>query len=191
MNLLNILLDSQNSPAVGQIAKNFGMSESAARDAIAEMAPALMRGMQRNTAHPQGLEELMGALAKGNHQRYVDQPETLGEDTTQADGNAILGHLLGGKDVSQQVANHAAGKTGLDDGLLKQMLPAVASLLMGSMSKQATGGGVNSAGGSTGGLLVQLLDSDGDGSVMDDILDTAGRFLRKPDRSDPQPHACG
>ena len=52
MNLMNILLDSQNSAAVGQIAKNFGLSESAARDAIAAMAPALVRGMQRNTASP-------------------------------------------------------------------------------------------------------------------------------------------
>ena len=178
MNLMNILLDSQNSPAIGQIARNFGLSESATRDAIAEMAPALMRGMQRNTATPEGLEQLLVALAKGNHQRYVDQPGTLGEAGTLADGNAILGHLFGSKDVSRQVASHAAGSTGLDDGLLKKMLPVVASLVMGSMSKQATAGGVSGTDGSVGGLLGQLLDSDGDGSVMDDILGMAGRFLR-------------
>jgi hypothetical protein len=178
MNLMNILLDNQNSAAVGQIAKNFGLSESAARDAIADMAPALMRGMQRNTASPEGLEQLTGALSKGNHQRYVDQPETLAEESTLADGNAILGHLFGSKDVSREVASHAAGSTGLDEGLLKKMLPVVASLVMGSMSKQATAGGTSSADGSDGGLLGQLLDRDGDGSVMDDIMGMAGRFLR-------------
>ena len=178
MNLLNILMDPQNSPAIGQMAKNFGLSESAVRNAITEMAPALMRGMQHNADSQQGLEQLMGALSKGDHQRYVDQPETLGEGSTLADGNAILGHLLGSKDVSRQVASHAAGRTGLDDGLLKQMLPVVAGLVMGSMSKQATTGGMDIGSGSTGGLLTRLLDSDGDGSVMDDILGMAGRFLR-------------
>ena len=178
MNLMNILLDNQNSAAVGQIAKNFGLSESAARDAIADMAPALMRGMQRNTASPEGLEQLTGALSKGNHQRYVDQPETLAEESTLADGNAILGHLFGSKDVSREVASHAAGSTGLDEGLLKKMLPVVASLVMGSMSKQATAGGMAGGNAAAGGLLSQLLDSDKDGSVMDDILGMAGRFMR-------------
>lgn len=178
MNLLNILLDSQNSPAIDRLAKNFGLSESAARDAVGELAPALTRSMQRNIATPGGLEGLVGALAKGNHQRYVDQPDSLGEDGTLADGNAILGHLLGSKDVSRQVASHAAAKTGLDDVLLKKMLPVVASMVMGSMSKQAGAGGMDGVNEATGGMLAQLLDSDRDGSVMDDILGMAGRLLR-------------
>jgi hypothetical protein len=178
MNLLNILLDSQNSPAIGQLAKNFGLSESAARDAVANMAPALSRGMQRNIGTPQGLEALMGALAKGEHQRYVDQPESLTEDSAQTEGNAILGHLLGSKDVSRQVASQAAARTGLDDRLLKKMLPVVASMVMGSMSKQTSAGRQAGGNAAPDGLLAQLLDSDGDGSVMDDILGMAGRFLR-------------
>lgn len=178
MNLLNILLDNQNAPAIGQLARNFGLSEASARQAVEQMAPALTRGMQRNISNPQGLEALMGALTKGNHQRYVDQPESLGEADTLADGNAILGHLLGSKDVSRNVASHAAANTGLDDGLLKKMLPVLASMVMGSMSKQATAGGMAGGKAATGGLLTQLLDSDKDGSVMDDILGMAGRFMR-------------
>mgnify|MGYP001819145987 CR=1 FL=1 len=178
MNLLNILLDSQNSPAIGQLARNFGVSESAARDAISEMAPALTRGMQHNISNPQGLEALMGALTKGNHQRYIDHPESLGDADTVADGNAILGHMLGSKDVSRQVTRHAAATTGLDDGLLKKMLPVLASMVMGSMSKQATAGTMAGGNAAAGGLLTQLLDSDKDGSVIDDILGMAGRFIR-------------
>jgi hypothetical protein len=177
MNPLNILLDSQTSPAINQLAKNFGLSDEAARAAIARMAPALTRGMQRGIGTPQGLEALSKALTGGSHQRYIDEPGSLAEETTLADGNAILGHLLGGKDASRTVASQAAAQTGLDDGLLKKMLPLVAGMLMGSMSKQAAAAG--QAGNSEpGGLLAQLLDSDGDGSVMDDILGMAGRFLR-------------
>jgi hypothetical protein len=177
MNLLNILLDDQNAPAIGQLAKNFGLSETSARQAVAQMAPALTRGMQRNIGNPQGLESLMGALNSGNHQRYVDRPETLGDADTLADGNAILGHLFGSKDISRRVASNASANTGLDDGLLKKMLPVVASMMMGTMSKQAAAGSSTGAAQARG-FLQQLLDSDDDGSVLDDVLGMAGRFLR-------------
>ena len=180
MNLLNLLLDSQNSPAIKQLAATFGLSEDAAKSAVSEMVPALSRGLQKNASTSQGLEALTGALSKGNHQRYVDQPESLTNNEAVTDGNAILGHIFGSKDVSRQVASHAASATGLDSGILKKMLPMVATMVMGSMSKQATSSGL--PGGSdtsgTGGLLMQLLDSDKDGSVMDDIIGLAGKFMR-------------
>ena len=180
MNLVNLLLDSQNSSAIKQLAENFGLSEDAAKSAVSEMVPALSRGLQKNASTSQGLEALTGALSKGNHQRYVDQPESLTRDEAVTDGNAILGHIFGSKDVSRQVASHAASTTGLDSGILKKMLPMVATMVMGSMSKQAASsslpGGSDTSGAS--GLLMQLLDSDKDGSVMDDIIGLAGKFMR-------------
>ena len=37
----------------------------------------------------------MSALSKGNHQRYIDSPQSLGDQKAVADGNGILGHVLG------------------------------------------------------------------------------------------------
>lgn len=181
MNLLNMLLDSQNSPAIKQLAANFGLSENAAKDAVSEMAPALSRGLQHNVSTSQGMEALMGALSKGNHQRYADQPESLTTDDSVTDGNAILGHILGSKDVSRRVASHAASTTGIDNSILKKMLPMIATMVMGSMSKQATSNNLagNLAGNSdSASLLTQLLDSNKDGSIMDDIIGLAGKFMR-------------
>jgi hypothetical protein len=184
MNLLELLLDAQDSPALKQLATNFGISETDAREAVAEMTPALSRGLQHNISQQDGLESLLGALKKGNHQRYSDHPEALAEGSTTAEGNAILGHILGSKDVSRRVASHAASTTGLGAGLLKKMLPVIATMVMGSLSKQSASsalpggvGGASQAGDVTG-LLTQLLDADKDGSVMDDLLGMAGRFMR-------------
>jgi hypothetical protein len=184
MNLLGLLLDAQDSPALQQLAKNFGISETAAKQAVSEVAPALSRGLQHNISQQSGLEGLLGALKSGNHQRYLDQPDTLAGEAATTEGNAILGHILGGKDVSRRVASHAATRTGLDSGLLKKMLPVIATMVMGSMSKQAASsnlldgpGGGSQASGATG-LLTQFLDADKDGSVMDDLLGMAGRFMR-------------
>ena len=183
MNLLGMLLESQGSPALKQLASGFGLSEGDARNVLTEMVPALSRGMQNNLSKQNGLEDLLGALGKGNHQQDGDRPETLSGGQATSEGNAILGHLLGSKDVSRRGARHAAGKTGVDESLLKKMLPVIAAMVMGSVSKQASsnnmlGGLASGASGSgSAGLLTQFLDADKDGSVLDDVLGMAGKFL--------------
>lgn len=183
MNLLEMLLDNQDSPALRQLAAGFGLSEGDARKALTEMVPALSRGMHNNLSRQGGIEDLLGALGKGNHQRYIDQPESLSGEQATREGNAILGHLLGSKDVSRRVASHAAGKTGVDESLLKKMLPVIATMVMGAVSKQAGAqnlpGGLTPGGKGTSpaGLLTQFLDADKDGSVLDDFFGMAGKFL--------------
>lgn len=214
MNILDMILN--NGTVVEQMAKNFNLDANSAQSAIKHMLPALTRGVQNNVKKEGGLEGLFGALSSGSHSKYIEQPELLGSSATTQDGNAILGHLLGSKDVSRNVAGHAAKETGLDFGLLKKMLPVLATVVMGSMGKQTQqkgileqamggilgggGGGGLLGGGGGGGLLGGLLsnalgggsqqksnpaadilgsflDSDKDGSAMDDILGMAKKFF--------------
>ena len=44
-----------------------------------------------------------------------------------ADGNGILGHIFGSKDVSRQVAARAAQSSGVAPDILAKMLPLVAA----------------------------------------------------------------
>lgn len=187
MNLLGMLLDAQGAPALKQLTSSFGVSEGEAKNALSALVPALARGMQNNLAKPNGVEDLMNALANGQHQHYLDRPDALPPQQVTEDGNAILGHLFGSKDVSRRVASHAAAQTGLDDGLLKKMLPVIAALVMGSVSKQAgagqglpgglPGGLAGKTTGGMGGLLTQFLDADKDGSVLDDLMGMAGKLF--------------
>lgn len=183
MGMLDELLGGQNAGALHQLAKNFGVSDTDARNAVSNLLPALSRGVRNNTSSSDGLGSLVNALNNGNHQQYLDQPEALDRPEAIQDGNAILGHLLGSKDVSRNVAAHAAQDSGLDADLLKKMLPAVAALAMGSLSKQAAG--VGATGRTTSdqnspdllGQITSLLDADKDGSVLDDVLGMANRFF--------------
>ena len=180
MNLLETILGAAGGGAVSQIAKQFGLGEGSAKDIISQLAPVLARSMQKNTEQPGGMDALANALQNGNHSRYVDDVSSIGNQSTLDDGNAILGHLLGTKDVSRKVASHAAEQTGVDSSIIKKILPMVASLAMGALSKQTVGNNLTrEAGGSSGGgLLAAFLDTDKDGSVLDDVLSLAGRFLR-------------
>jgi len=57
------------------------------------------------------------------------------------------------------------------------MLPMLATMAMGSLSKQTNQGAQLQSGGQQGGLLSSLLDSDNDGSSIDDVLNLAKRFF--------------
>ncbi len=140
MNLFDMISQSQNGDAINNLAKQFGLEPSQAEAAVRQLAPALGAGLHRNTSNTKGLSDLLGSLSAGNHERYADDPSLLGSPETQADGNGILGHLFGSKEVSRRVADHASAKTGIGAAVLKKMLPVVATMVMGGLAKKAMGG---------------------------------------------------
>ncbi len=182
MSLLKTILEAQGGASVGQLAKQFGLDSSQTNSALAQLIPALAGGL-KNNVNQGGLGSLISALNKGNHQQYLDNPSQLANQETALDGNAILGHLFGSKEVSREVAGRASNSTGIDSSLLKKMLPIVATMVMGGLSKQSSAGGnlAQLLGGSQNqssgieGLLTSFLDEDGDGSMVDDLL---GKFLK-------------
>jgi hypothetical protein len=174
--ILDMLLNASGGGAVQQVGQRFGLSNDQAGNAIGELMPALMAGLQRNASQEGGLDSLLGALNQGNHSRYLDNPATLGDDAVTQDGNSILGHILGSKDASRAVANRAAAQTGIGADVLKQMLPVVAAMVMGGLSKQNASAAAVGGGAQAGGLL-GMLDQNRDGSVVDDVTGMLGKFL--------------
>ncbi|MGB0907929.1 MAG: DUF937 domain-containing protein, partial [Maricaulaceae bacterium] len=136
INLLDMIMSAENGGAMQHAAQQTGIAPDQAQNAVAALLPAISSALKQNTQTPQGLGGLMQALQGGNHAQYLDNPQSLGQASSVADGNAILGHLFGSKDVSRAVAGHAAEQTGIDSDLLKKMLPLVATMAMGSLSKQ-------------------------------------------------------
>ena len=178
MNILESLLNSGDGSAVRQLGAQFGLPPDQAQSVLAAIVPALMAGVQNNASQQSGLDGLAAALAGGDHAQYVDDPGMLADPATTADGNGILGHIFGSKDVSRQVAQQASARTGIDATILKQMLPVVAALAMGAMAKQTRNAAPAAAGGGLASMLGPMLDQNRDGSVADDLLGLAGKLFR-------------
>lgn len=168
MSLLEAIMGAQGGRGQDALAQRFDLSQSQVSDALGQLVPALNAGLKRNTESQTGVDSLLGALTQGNHERFLDQPETLTDESTTQEGNAILGHIFGSKEVSRQVAARASAKTGIDTSILKRMLPIAATMVMGSLSKQRSN--LHQGGSSSGGFLTSLLDADGDGSIADDVM---------------------
>ncbi len=177
MNLLETILNSQNGAAVAQISKGLGLGQTETQTALGKLLPAVARGLSNNASSQDGLSALLGALGKGGHERYIDNPTSITDQASIEDGNGILGHVFGSKDVSRNVASRAAEQTGISSDILKKMLPMAATLAMGALSKKASG--LNTAAGQPSQLsgLSSFLDFDKDGSVTDDLLGIARKLF--------------
>ena len=184
------------------MASELGISEAQAASGAEALIPAILGGFKRQAqTHPAGLDGLGGLLNQLGGGGLLDdvlapRPTDVGR------GNDVLGQIFGSPEVSRTVAGSVAAQSGLDPGLLKKMLPMLAMLVAGFMARQPsaagtqteTGGGLSDLlggllGGSApaagpampgGGLsgLGALLDLNGDGNALDDILRMAGKALR-------------
>jgi len=175
------------------IARELGISDTQAASGAAALVPAILGGFKKQTqSQPAGLEGLGGLLGQLGGGDLLDNV-LAPQPTNVSRGNDVLGQIFGSKDVSRAVAQNAASQSGLDSSLLKKMLPMLAMLVAGYMAKQhggaAAGGGGGLLGGLLGGLmgggsggaaqggggLASMLDLNGDGNPLDDILSMAGK----------------
>lgn len=173
MDLLDLLVKSGGRESLQKLGGGLGLDSSSTKSLVSALAPALMKGLQNQTGAGDTLASLQKALASGKHQSYIDDPSTILSDGAKTDGNNILGHLFGSKDVSRNVAAQAAEKTGIDIGLIKQALPMLAGLAMGAVSKKSSGASGDALPGLLGGLLG---GSDGDFG-LDDVIGLAKKFF--------------
>ncbi|MER9840673.1 DUF937 domain-containing protein [Mesorhizobium australicum] len=136
--LFDMLAQAQNGNGMQALAQQYGLSLQQTQAAVAALLPAFSQGLQRNTAEPYGLGAFMTAMASGQHAKYFEDATRAFSPQGVDEGNGILGHLFGSKDLSRAVASQAAQASGVSQQILQQMLPAIASMVMGGLFKQTT-----------------------------------------------------
>jgi hypothetical protein len=190
----------EKTGGLNAIARELGISETQAATGAAALIPAILGGFRKQAQAPAGLDGLGGLIGKLGGGALLDN--VIGAQPTDVQpGNDVLGQIFGTKDVSRAVAQNAAGQSGLDPAVLKKMLPMLAMLVAGFMAKQRSsdqavgtgqggggglggllggllGGSSGGTGGGSGGGLGSLLDQDGDGNALDDILGMVAKKVR-------------
>lgn len=139
--------------AIEALASQLGIPPEQARRGADALLPSVLGGMGERPAE---LETHVNALGGAELASNV-----VDAGPTQIDkGNQLLGGIFGSKDVSRQVAGHAAQGSGLDPALLRQMLPMLAMLVAGHLAGRSGGqqGGI-------GGILGSVLGGLGGGGA--------------------------
>lgn len=188
--LLDGLLGQLGGPALGTVSAKLGADDATTQQAITAALPVLMGALAKNASSADGAAALTAALQKKHDGRILDDVAgAIGNAQTGADGAGILTHVLGGSQSA--VANGIARASGLDPAKAGALLAMLAPVVMGALGKAQRTGGLDAGGiaemlgrekqqlpAAAGGLL-GLLDRDGDGSVVDDVLGMAGKFFGK------------
>ncbi|CAG7605084.1 DUF937 domain-containing protein [Leucobacter soli] len=160
---------------IGDIAADFGVDESTASAAVKQALPGLLGGLAVNAGDEEGANKLEQALEK--HRGSEAKGRLSAIDT--ADGEKIVGHVLGAK---QEEVVQALGAQSGDSGiaaLIPKLLPILAPIIMQFLAnglgtqKSESAADSEPAGGGLGDLLGGLLgggSQSGSGGGLGDLL---------------------
>lgn len=155
MNLQDILQSAQGGKAIDNLAQQFGLSPQETQSAVNALLPALSMGFNKQAQNPGALSNILGEITSGSHTQMYDSDGDGIPDTAQTQGHQALNSLFGSKDVTNQVASQAANSTGISSNVLQQMLPVIATMVMGGVARQMQNQGFGGILGQLAGALTQ------------------------------------
>lgn len=190
--ILEDLLGMLQDGGISRIGRHVDARDKQVESVVMDALPALLSGLARNTSTAAGADSLSRALSRDHDGSVLeDLIEYLSQSRSQ-DGAAILKHIFGGKQPA--VEKTLAAKNGLDMASVGKILQMLAPVVLGYLGKHQKAGQLDSSGlgqyigqeynrvqrraPQTSDLFTQLLDADGDGSVVDDIAGMLGGMLR-------------
>ena len=194
--ILEILTSALGGGAIDGISKKLGLSKSTTATIVQAALPLLLSALARNSSTPAGANSLQNALKKDHDGSILDNVLGAFTDSEQSDGANILGHIFG---TQRPTVQQGLGKaTNADANQVGQVLEMLAPILMGALGKQTTQSNLDA--GSLSDLLrgtaqqaqkaqpvqpdvmdslLGMLDTNKDGSVIDDVGGFLSKLFRK------------
>lgn len=176
---------------LSQISQQIDADQNTTGQALSAAVPLLISALANNASQPQGAQELHRALDRDHDGTILSHMDDFLNNPQAANGAGILGHVLGNRRDTIQKA--LAEATGLDARTVGQVLEIAAPLVMGALGQQQRQQGLDpndlsdflgqqrqAAQAANPGLmsvLASLLDTNKDGSVIDDIFRLVGRLF--------------
>ena len=189
--ILDMIMGQLDGDKLQQLGRQAGTDEGKAREGLNAVIPVLLGAMERNASEGQGAQSLKNALERDHDGSILDQLGSYLDNPEQGNGSGILKHVLG--DRKGKVEERLASRTNLEQGPLAKLMELAAPLVMGALGqKQKQEGGFSldnitdmlsqqreesEKGGGLLGVAADLLDSDGDGDIMDDLGGIAGKLF--------------
>lgn len=195
--LEDLLGQQEGAQTANQIGQMIGANPTVTNSAIQLALPLILNSLANNAANPQGAENLAETLDKNHDGGILDNLGGFINNSSadSSDGIGILGHIFGQKQgaVAQQISKNS----GLDMGQIAQILIVLAPIVMAYLARQKQQQGLDAGGlsnmlgeqqqqiqtssadNSILGKVMGYLDSDKDGSSMDDLASLAANYLAR------------
>jgi len=163
-NFLDDLMGQLNGGgATDKISSTLGIDPKILQQAIPVIAPMILGGLKNQSENNGGQERVDHILNKyGDPGALTDVDSHVEKMADKDNYDSNLGGLLGNS--GSQVTDVLTKNFNLDGGTAAKIIPMLAPLILGYLSKKRD----NNPEGSSG--FASFLDQNGDGSVVDDVI---------------------
>ncbi len=160
---LSGLLGNLSGGATEKIGNSLGIDPNIINQAIPILAPMILGGLKKQSENNGGQERVDHILNKYGDPNILDNVDShIDEMATKENFDSNLGGLLGNS--GSQITDVLTKNFNLDSGTAAKIIPMVAPLIMGYLTKSKN----EQSGGSKG--FASFLDQNGDGSAVDDVV---------------------
>ena len=166
---------------VAAVGRQFGLNEEQTRAALDALVPVVAAGVRRTAQSPEGLQEIFKQVLTGSHGGVLEDADAVSLDRAKPGGDEVLGQIFGKKQVSREVAQQLSATSGVGAAILKQLLPIVATMVLGTLAKKM------GSGGAVAGEQVPQSGSAGGGGLGDILRDVLGGGGQAAPQQVPQP----
>lgn len=149
MTLNDILHSAQGGQAVANLGAQYGLSAVDAEKAVQAMISAFSAALQQIVSNPAAIAGILKELASGDHAASYAPGQA---PAPGAAGGDALGRIFGSPQAVETVVQHVSQVSGVSPDIVRSMLPAVASILIGGLAHAMAGLGLS-------GVLSQLADA--------------------------------
>jgi hypothetical protein len=149
MTLNDIIQAAHDGQGVNNLANQFGLTPEQAQAAIQAMIPAFSMGLQKTAQDPTGLGGILSQLTNAAHQGSYSDPSLA--SGAAGPGGGALGQIFGSPQVAAQLGQQVSQMSGVNPQTILQMMPVVASMLMGGLNHAMNGQGLGAVVGQLAG----------------------------------------
>lgn len=168
-NFTDEFMKTYGNEVTKDMAATYGVDQGTVQKLIPQLAPLIISGLKKQKDERGGDDRVNHILNKYGDQSVLNNiRDLISTKATDPAADANLGGLLGTAGGVQ--AAQVLGKSlNIDASKIMKMIPALAPLILGALSKKRDTGNAGIGG------IGSLLDADGDGSILDDV---AGFILK-------------
>lgn len=167
---LKYFMSVGGSESVSQLSKQLGIKKNVAAQIVPQVVPMILGGLKIQKDTKGGQPRVDKILNKYGSADVLN--DIAGMFTSKAADKKTdpgLGGLLGSAGL--QATDVLAKKFKLDASTASKIIPMLAPIILAALTQKRDSGG--GAGSGSGGIA-DLLDTDGDGSILDDITGFLG-----------------
>ena len=161
-NFIDDFMKTLGPQVTKELSSKMNIDQNTAKKLLPQIAPLILGGLKKQKDEQGGAERVDHILNKYGSASALDNiADIFTKGAKEKNPDPALGGLLGNSGL--QAVSLLTKQFNLKGNQAKQLIPMLAPIILGSLTKKRDADGAGSSG------IAKLLDQDGDGNILNDV----------------------